>query len=156
MESQQPLAEHQHQAVAQASCTADHSEEVQPNAAPNWITSLEEELDKKILVILRDGKKLIGFLRTFDQFGNLMLERCVQRTIVNTYFSDVYLGVMIIRGENILLFGAVDDSKPSPLEARPLWQVLQMNEEQEKLEAQRRRYLRQLGDYTYGHDLPDD
>ncbi|KAL8272988.1 hypothetical protein Esti_003041 [Eimeria stiedai] len=156
MESLKEGGDQQNHAVAQASSTADHSEDAQLNAAPNWITSLEEELDKKVLVILRDGKKLIGFLRTFDQFGNLMLERCVQRTVVNTFFADVYLGVMIIRGDNILLFGAVDDSKTNPLEARPLWQVLKMNDEQEKMESQRRRYLRQLGDYTYGYDVPDD
>lgn len=152
MESQQPFGE-QHQA---ASTAADHYEDVQSISAPNWITSLEEELDKKILVILRDGKKLIGFLRTFDQFGNLMLERCVQRTIVNTFYADVYLGVMIIRGENILLFGAIDESKHNPLEARPLWEVLEIEEEQEKRETQRRRMMRQLGDYNYGYDLPDD
>lgn len=132
MESQQHFSEQQHQVVAHDSSAADHYEDVQPNSAPNWITSLEEELDKKILVILRDGKKLIGFLRTFDQFGNLMLERCIQRVIVSTYYADVYQGVMIIRGENILLFGAIDESKPNPLEARPLWEVLEMNDEQVK------------------------
>ncbi|KAL8453745.1 hypothetical protein Emed_000686 [Eimeria media] len=156
MEPLQQGGDQQNSAVAPGSSTADQSDDTQLNAAPNWITSLEEELDKKVLVILRDGKKLIGFLRTFDQFGNLMLERCVQRTVVNSFFADVYLGVMIIRGENILLFGAVDDSKSNPLEARPLWQVLEMNDEQEKIELQRRRHLRQLGDYTYGYDLPDD
>lgn len=156
MEPQQHFAEQLNQAVAAASSAADQYEDIQPNSAPNWITSLEEELDKKILVILRDGKKLIGYLRTFDQFGNLMLERCVQRTIVVTSYADVYLGVMIIRGENILLFGALDESKPNPLEPRPLWEVLEMNDEQQKEEMQRRRILRHLGDYNYGYDLQDD
>lgn len=124
-----PVAE---QCLPQAAADAASAEplEQQQQSAPNWLTSLEEELDKKIIVILRDGKRLIGILRTFDQFGNLMIERCVQRTIVECYYADVYLGVMIIRGENILLFGAVDDSKPNPLKAKPLWEVLQMHNQQ--------------------------
>lgn len=153
---QQLLGEHQHQTVAQDTNAANHYDDSQENSSSNWITSLEEELDKKVLVILRDGKKLIGMLRTFDQFGNLMLERCFQQIVVNKYYADVYQGLMIIRGENILLFGALDEAKPNPLELRPLWQVLEMNDEQERREAQRRLHLRHLGDYNYGYDFPDD
>ncbi|CDI86934.1 U6 snRNA-associated Sm-like protein LSm1, putative [Eimeria praecox] len=156
MEFRQHFADQPQQVVAHDSTAADHYDEIQPNAAPNWITSLEEELDKKVLVILRDGKNLIGILRSFDQYGNLMLEGCVQRIIVNACYNDIYQGVMIIRGENILLFGAVDESKPSGLESRPLWEVLEMHEEQEQRESRRRRNLRHLGDFLYGYDLPDE
>nr|KAF6374475.1 LSM1-like protein, mRNA degradation associated [Pipistrellus kuhlii] len=31
--------------------------------------SLIEDIDKKHLVLLRDGRTLIGFLRSIDQFG---------------------------------------------------------------------------------------
>ncbi|XP_050229156.1 uncharacterized protein LOC126678295 [Mercurialis annua] len=34
-------------------------------------TSLASYLDKKLLVLLRDGRKLVGILRSFDQFGTL-------------------------------------------------------------------------------------
>jgi U6 snRNA-associated Sm-like protein LSm1 len=36
--------------------------------------AIVEELDKKLLVQLRDGRKIIGTLRSFDQFANLVLE----------------------------------------------------------------------------------
>jgi hypothetical protein len=36
--------------------------------------ALVEELDKLLLVQLRDGRKVIGILRSFDQFANLVLE----------------------------------------------------------------------------------
>ena len=39
--------------------------------------SLIEEIDKKLLVVLRDGRTLIGWLRSIDQFANLVLHRCV-------------------------------------------------------------------------------
>jgi hypothetical protein len=32
-------------------------------------TSLASYLDRKLLVLLRDGRKLMGTLRSFDQFG---------------------------------------------------------------------------------------
>uniref|UniRef100_T1L474 Sm domain-containing protein n=1 Tax=Tetranychus urticae TaxID=32264 RepID=T1L474_TETUR len=32
--------------------------------------SLIEVLDKKLMVLLRDGRTLIGYLRSIDQFGN--------------------------------------------------------------------------------------
>lgn len=35
---------------------------------------LVEELDKLLMVQLRDGKKLIGTMRSFDQFANIVLE----------------------------------------------------------------------------------
>ena len=36
--------------------------------------ALVEELDKRLMVQLRDGRKVIGILRSFDQFANLVLE----------------------------------------------------------------------------------
>ena len=36
-------------------------------------SSLVEQLDRRILLILRDGRHLVGFLRSFDQFSNLVL-----------------------------------------------------------------------------------
>lgn len=35
---------------------------------------LVEELDKTLLIQLRDGRKLIGIMRSFDQFANIVLE----------------------------------------------------------------------------------
>lgn len=36
--------------------------------------ALVEELDKLLMVQLRDGRKILGVLRSFDQFANLVLE----------------------------------------------------------------------------------
>lgn len=41
---------------------------------------LVEELDKLLMIQLRDGRKLIGIMRSFDQFANIVLEgTCVPR-----------------------------------------------------------------------------
>lgn len=45
-------------------------------------TSLAGYLDKKLLILLRDGRKLMGTLRSFDQFANVVLEGACERVIV--------------------------------------------------------------------------
>ena len=74
------------------------------------VASLVEELDKKILVVLRDGSKIIGFLRSFDQFANIVLENAAERIIVGSSYSDIPLGLYIVRGENVVLMGEIDET----------------------------------------------
>uniref|UniRef100_A0A0D6RB41 U6 snRNA-associated Sm-like protein LSm1 n=1 Tax=Araucaria cunninghamii TaxID=56994 RepID=A0A0D6RB41_ARACU len=71
-------------------------------------TSLATYLDKKLLVLLRDGKKLVGVLRSFDQFANVVLENTLERIIVGDLYSDIPLGLYVIRGENVVLIGELD------------------------------------------------
>jgi|UniRef100_A0A7S0XAQ4 U6 snRNA-associated Sm-like protein LSm1 len=75
------------------------------------VASLVEELDKKLLVVLRDGSKILGTLRSFDQFANIVLEAAVERIIVGSSFSDIPLGLYIVRGENVVLMGEVDEGR---------------------------------------------
>jgi U6 snRNA-associated Sm-like protein LSm1 len=77
-------------------------------------TALVEELDQKLLVQLRDGRKIIGVLRSFDQFANLVLEHAVERIIVGNLFCDIPLGIYVLRGENLVLMGQVDPDKEVP------------------------------------------
>lgn len=74
-------------------------------------SSLVEQLGAKILVCLRDGKTLIGELQSFDQFGNLVLSKTVERIIVKKLYSDKSVGTYILRGENIVLLGEIDPAK---------------------------------------------
>jgi U6 snRNA-associated Sm-like protein LSm1 len=66
--------------------------------------SLIEELDKRLMVLLRDGKTLIGYLRSVDQFANLVLHRCIERIHVGTDYGDIPRGVFVVRGENVVRF----------------------------------------------------
>lgn len=70
--------------------------------------SLADELDKKLILVLRDGRKLVGILRSFDQFANVVLEAAVERVVVGTQFCDLPLGLYIVRGENVVLLGTLD------------------------------------------------
>jgi len=61
----------------------------------------------KTLVQLRDGRKIIGIMRSFDQFANVVLEEAIERIIVDKRFADVPLGLYVIRGENVVLIGQI-------------------------------------------------
>ena len=62
------------------------------------VASLVENIDKRLLVALRDGSHIIGTLRSFDQFANIVLEHAVERIIVGRMYSDIPLGLYIVRG----------------------------------------------------------
>lgn len=76
--------------------------------------ALVEELDQVLLVHLRDGKKVLGILRSFDQFANLILEDAKERIIVGKEFAEVPLGLYVVRGENVVLIGEVDETRDPP------------------------------------------
>ncbi|XP_041755334.1 U6 snRNA-associated Sm-like protein LSm1 isoform X1 [Coregonus clupeaformis] len=69
--------------------------------------SLIEDIDKKHLVLLRDGRTLIGFLRSIDQFANLVLQQTVERIHVGKRYGDIPRGIFIVRGENVVLLGEI-------------------------------------------------
>ncbi|KAJ3410425.1 SM-like, degradation of cytoplasmic mRNAs and positively regulates transcription initiation [Chytridiales sp. JEL 0842] len=73
--------------------------------------SLADIVDRKILVILRDGRKLTGYLRAYDQFANLTVQDCIERIYVDDSFGEEYRGMFVIRGENVVLLGEVDEER---------------------------------------------
>ncbi|KAK3565864.1 hypothetical protein QTP86_019631 [Hemibagrus guttatus] len=92
--------------------------------------SLIEDIDKKHLVLLRDGRTLIGILRSIDQFANLVLHQTVERIHVGKKFGDIPRGIFVVRGENVVLLGEVDLDKDTD-------QILQRVSIEEILEEQR-------------------
>ena len=79
--------------------------------------SLIDSVDKKLMVSLRDGSHMFGWLRSYDQFGNLVLQDTVERTFLsNGRYHDIQRGIHIVRGENIVLLGEIDDDRIASLE----------------------------------------
>lgn len=48
---------------------------------------LVDQLDQRLLLVLHDGRHLIGTLRTFDQYLNLVLEDTIERVIFEGRWS---------------------------------------------------------------------
>lgn len=101
--------------------------------------SLLDLTDKKLMVALRDGRKLLGILRSWDQFANLVLQSTVERIFVTPdavpadhpsaqekrgIYADYQRGMFLVRGENVMLLGEIDldkddDSPPGYDKADP-------------------------------------
>ncbi|KAK0747622.1 hypothetical protein B0T21DRAFT_354757 [Apiosordaria backusii] len=96
----------------------------QPQQLPAQMFTTAAQLldltDKKLMISLRDGRKLIGILRSWDQFANLVLQSTKERIFVppvlsekepTGLFADIDRGTFIVRGENVLLLGEIDLDK---------------------------------------------
>lgn len=75
-------------------------------------------VDRKIFVLLRDGRNLFGILRTFDQFANLVLQDTLERIYLPKAdensperFAETPRGVFMVRGENVVMLGELDIDK---------------------------------------------
>ncbi|PVU99362.1 hypothetical protein BB559_000788 [Furculomyces boomerangus] len=86
-------------------------------------TGLLDLVDKRIHVTLRDGKKIVGILRSFDQYGSLVVQDAVERIYVSGAYGNIDRGIFIIRGENIVLLGELDEDEEEKLESLDLIQL---------------------------------
>ena len=50
------------------------------------------------MVLLRDGKHLIGTIRSFDQYSNIVLEDSSERLVFGKKYVDMPLGLFVVRG----------------------------------------------------------
>ncbi|MCJ1309113.1 SM-like, degradation of cytoplasmic mRNAs and positively regulates transcription initiation [Agyrium rufum] len=85
-----------------------------PQLPPQMFTTAAQLLDltdKKLLLVLRDGRKLIGVLRSWDQFANLVLQDTIERIFVKDIYADIPRGIFLVRGENVLMLGEIDLDK---------------------------------------------
>ena len=100
-----------------------HTSHATSTAPPLFQTSTNTSAPpEKLLVTLRDGRKLIGTLRSWDQYGNLVLQDTLERRFLTIppesksspaeeepqhLYSDEDRGIYIVRGENIVLMGEI-------------------------------------------------
>ncbi|KAL1238878.1 U6 snRNA-associated Sm-like protein LSm1 [Trichinella nelsoni] len=124
--------------------------------------SLLEDLNKKVLVILRDGRNMIGYLRSVDQFANIVLEDTVERIVVNNMYSDISMGLFIVRGENVFLVGELDQNKPMEeiLTKTTIKEAVNLQakkeEEKKKKLKEREEMLKALGLFQPSYDILQD
>lgn len=85
------------------------------------------------MIVLRDGRHLAGNLRTFDQYSNMVLDNASERRFHTndkesgetnqkkiTYFTDVSLGMYVVRGDSIVLLGQIgsEDEETADMDAQ--------------------------------------
>ncbi|KZT06933.1 Sm-like ribonucleoprotein [Laetiporus sulphureus 93-53] len=105
--------------------------------------SLVDCVDRKMLVVLRDGRKLQGVLRSYDQFANLVLEDTMERIYCEDVFAEVWRGLFLIRGENVVLLGEVDLDQEDDVPLRQVaWEELEPYHRQEVAAKKKREELK--------------
>ncbi|KAM4059258.1 LSM domain-containing protein [Hirsutella rhossiliensis] len=124
-----------------------------PQLPPQMFTTAAQLLDftdKKLMIVLRDGRKLIGVLRSWDQFANLVLQSTTERIFATKtigadphettqgLYADVFHGIFLVRGENVLMLGEIDldkdDDAPAGYEVAELEVVKKLAEERKSVE----------------------
>lgn len=109
-----------------------------PQLPPQMFTTAAQLLDltdKKLVLVLRDGRKLIGVLRSWDQFANLVLQDTIERLYAGNLYADIPRGLFIVRGENVLLLGEIDldkeDEIPLSLKKAPFEEVFELKKKED-------------------------
>ncbi|KIW62217.1 hypothetical protein PV04_10413 [Phialophora macrospora] len=134
-----------------------------PQLPPQMFTTAAQLLDltdKKLLLVLRDGRKIFGVLRSWDQFANLVLTETRERYFVTVppsvstnphtdttvtpsesqqharnLYCDIPRGTFLVRGENVLLLGEVDldkdDDPPLGYEEGDVEEVFRLHKQAE-------------------------
>ncbi|KAG8692556.1 hypothetical protein FRC08_009693 [Ceratobasidium sp. 394] len=90
------------------------------------MSSLQGYVDRKVLLVLQDGRAIVGTLAGFDQRSNVVLSDSVERIYsMEEGVEEVPLGLYLVKGDMIVLIGELDvaiDSETdlSTIRAEPL------------------------------------
>jgi U6 snRNA-associated Sm-like protein LSm1 len=106
--------------------------------------SLVDYIDTKLYILLRDGRNYIGYLRSYDQFANLVLMDSQEIIEENDKIFKKELGIQLVRGENVVLIGQVDDDGDQEQERMTKEEAKSALERQNKEKEEKRVKLREL------------
>jgi len=66
---------------------------------------LKKYMDKRLDISLNANRKVVGVLRGYDQFMNLVLEECQE---TGPKGEKIQIGTVMIRGNSIILWECLD------------------------------------------------
>ena len=64
---------------------------------------LEKNIDKRVSLLLKDGRILEGKLTGFDDYMNMVLEETTERSVE----EEKRLGTVVLRGSNVVSIALV-------------------------------------------------
>ncbi|KAJ7276070.1 hypothetical protein B0H12DRAFT_1227269 [Mycena haematopus] len=75
------------------------------------MSSLQGYVDRRVIVILQDGRVIVGVLAGFDQKSNVVLSDSKERIYsMDVGVEEVPLGLYLVKGDMIVLIGEMDDA----------------------------------------------
>jgi len=90
------------------------------------MASLQGYVDHRVLLILQDGRAIVGVMAGYDQKSNVVLSDSKERVYsIDEGVEEIPLGLYLVKGDQIVLIGeleeTVDQAVPlSSIRAEPL------------------------------------
>ncbi|TFK21141.1 Sm-like ribonucleo protein [Coprinopsis marcescibilis] len=74
------------------------------------MSSLQGYVDRRVLVILQDGRVIVGTLAGYDQKSNVVLAESKERVFsTDEGVEEIPLGLYLVKGDMIILIGELDE-----------------------------------------------
>ncbi|KAH9940305.1 hypothetical protein B0H21DRAFT_697730 [Amylocystis lapponica] len=75
------------------------------------MASLQGYVDHRVLLILQDGRAIVGVMAGFDQKSNVVLSDSKERVYsLEDGVEEIPLGLYLVKGDQIVLIGELDDA----------------------------------------------
>ncbi|KAJ7666146.1 hypothetical protein DFH06DRAFT_268041 [Mycena polygramma] len=75
------------------------------------MSSLQGYVDRRVLLILQDGRVIVGVMAGFDQKSNVVLSDSKERIYsIDAGVEEAPLGLYLVKGDMIVLIGELDDA----------------------------------------------
>ncbi|KAJ7185640.1 hypothetical protein C8R46DRAFT_383874 [Mycena filopes] len=75
------------------------------------MSSLQGYVDRRVLLILQDGRVIVGVMVGFDQKSNVVLSDSKERVYsMDAGVEEMPLGLYLVKGDMIVLIGELDDA----------------------------------------------
>ncbi|KAJ6588939.1 hypothetical protein B0H19DRAFT_922479 [Mycena capillaripes] len=75
------------------------------------MSSLQGYVDRRVLLMLQDGRVIVGVMAGFDQKSNVVLSESKERIYsMDVGVEEVPLGLYLVKGDMIVLIGELDDA----------------------------------------------
>ncbi|KAG6918404.1 hypothetical protein DXG01_014807 [Tephrocybe rancida] len=75
------------------------------------MSSLQGYVDRRVLLILQDGRAIVGTMAGYDQKSNVVLADCKERVYsTDEGVEEVPLGLYLVKGDMVVLIGEIDEA----------------------------------------------
>ncbi|KAF8637922.1 hypothetical protein AX17_002543 [Amanita inopinata Kibby_2008] len=74
------------------------------------MSSLQGYVDRRVLLVLQDGRAIIGKMAGYDQKSNIVLSESKERVYsIDEGVEEIPLGLYLVKGDMIILIGEIDE-----------------------------------------------
>jgi len=75
------------------------------------MSSLQGYVDRRVLLILQDGRAIVGIMAGYDQKSNVVLSDSKERVYsTEEGVEEIPLGLYLVKGDQIVLIGEIDQA----------------------------------------------